>query len=79
MKPFSQGGGRDRHVLFLTGFVNTHTRTHTLGLALVTPLVLFILSRCVVVLLILKNPVFVIKLKGTVVLFPLVSVNVLNH
>lgn len=45
--------------------MHTHSALHLSAL-----LFLFVLSRCVVVLLILKNPVFVIKLKGTVVLFP---------
>lgn len=52
------------------GFVNVHTRTHARSAWHLSPFVLFILSRCVVVLLILRNPVFVIKFKGTVVLFP---------
>lgn len=54
------------------GFVNVHTRTHARSARHLSLFVLFILSRCVVVLLILRNPVFVIKFKGTVVLFPLV-------
>lgn len=51
------------------GFVNVHTCTHARLARHLSPFVLFILSRCVVVLLILRNPVFVIKFKGTVVVF----------